>query len=416
MLRLLYSLLFYCAVPFVLLRLLWRSRREPLYRAALAERFGFCPPVKEEDLVWVHAVSAGETNAAAGLIERLLERGFPVLVTNMTPTGRERVETLFGERVHRCYAPYDMPDAVSRFLGRARPAVLVVVDTEMWPNTIHHAHRAGVGTLLVNARMSVKSARGYRLIGGLTRAMLGEFDHIAVQTPAHGERFVALGLSRDKLTVAGSVKFDATLPDDIEFRRRQLKGLIGNHRVIVAASTHAGEEELLLDALRSMDDDVLMVLAPRHPHRAPEVSGLCDRRGFDLVRRSENRSCDAGTRVFLLDTMGELIYFYAIADVAFVGGSLVPTGGHNPMEPAMLGVPFVMGPHLRNIEDITAIFLEAGGMAIVNSADDARREFNRLLEDDAARTRQVECATKVMASNRGALDRIEKLVVERIRG
>lgn len=416
MLRLIYSLLFYCAVPFALLRLMWRSRREPLYRAALGERFGFCPPVEKANLIWVHAVSAGETNAAAGLIERLLARQWPVLVTNMTPTGRERVESLFGERVHRCYAPYDMPGAVSRFLRRVNPAVLVIVDTEMWPNMIHHAHRLGVGTLLVNARMSAKSARGYRLIGSLTRTMLNEFDHVAVQTVSHGERFVALGLSNDKLTVAGSVKFDASLPDDIEFRKRQLKALMGNRRVIIAASTHAGEEEVLLEAFRTMEDDVLMVLAPRHPHRALEVATLCRRCGFDPVRRSDNRPCDVRTRVFLLDTMGELIYFYAIADVAFVGGSLVPVGGHNPMEPAMLGVPFMMGPHLRNIEDIASIFLEAGGMVVVSSTDDTRRALDRLLEDEEARARQIECATRVMAANRGALDRIETLVVEAIAG
>lgn len=411
MLRLLYSLLFYAVTPLVLLRLFWRSRREPLYRESLPQRFGFCEPIHEPGLVWVHSVSAGETNAAAPLIRQLLDRGRPVLVTTMTPTGRERVRTLFGDRVHHAYAPYDLPGAVLRFLVRARPEKLVIIDTEMWPNLIHHASRLGTRVLLVNARLSEKSARGYRMISPLVRDMLCNLEVVAAQSPSHGDRFLALGLPPDKLAVTGSIKFDVTHPGDLTVRTSQIADKIGPRTVILAASTHSGEEEIVLDAFRDMvDEDLLLVLAPRHPHRTPEVESLCKARGLAVSRHSETLTCEARIRVFLLDTMGELMYFYNVAKVAFVGGSLSPTGGHNPMEPASLGVPIIMGPHLHNIEDIAGQFMEAGAMQIVHNADELKTAISDLLGNETVRAEVIANASGVMDANRGALERVLQLI------
>jgi 3-deoxy-D-manno-octulosonic-acid transferase len=413
MLRLLYSALFYIAVPFALLRLLWRSRKEPLYRASIGERFGFCSRIADEGLIWIHAVSAGETNAAAPLVNRLLDRGNSVMVTTMTPTGRQRVRALFGDRVHHCYAPYDLPDGVARFLARSRPRVLVIIDTELWPNMIHEAHTCGMKVLLVNARLSEKSARGYGVIGSLTREMLNEIDVIASQTAAQGERFVALGLDREKLTIAGSIKFDVRRPDDFEDRVSGLRERLGERHIVLGASIHPGEDFALLDAYEAArSTDHLLVLAPRHVHRVDAMAELCSKRGYEVVRHSSDKPCTRETDVYIVDTMGELMYFYGISDVAVVGGSFIDgIGGHNPMEPISLDVPVIMGRYLRNIEDIALLFRQNGGMIVtdVNGLTDA---LVRLLDDRAARETQIENARQVMQDNRGALDRVEKLVLE----
>ncbi|HKI73681.1 MAG TPA: 3-deoxy-D-manno-octulosonic acid transferase, partial [Pseudomonadales bacterium] len=311
MLRLVYSTLFYLAIPLVLLRLLWRSRREPLYRATLGQRFGYTRKLSAPGLVWIHSVSAGETNAAAPLARRLVDKGHPVIITTMTPTGRERVGALFGDTVYHSYAPYDMPDAMNRFLSRTQPAVLVIIDTELWPNMIHYAHRRGTKTLLVNARLSEKSARGYAMVRPLVAETLRELDMVAVQTEAHGRRFVSLGLPLSKLDVAGSIKFDFLLPEDLDERAAQLKSKIGERRVILAASTHPGEDEAVLEQFLAMKEkDVLLILAPRHPHRASAVEQLCKTKGLQVVRHSAGTPCDNHIDVLLVDTMGELMYFY----------------------------------------------------------------------------------------------------------
>ncbi len=409
--RLIYSLLFYTLIPFVILRLLWRSRREPLYRQTFGQRFGFCEPVRQNDLVWLHSVSAGETNAAAPLVSRLLDLGRPVLITTMTPTGRQRVRSLFGDRVIHYYAPYDLPGAVVRFLGNIGPATLILVDTELWPNMIHYANRSGVRTVVINARMSEKSARGYARVPRLTRAMMNEIDVVAVQSAIHGERFCALGLPPGKLVVAGSIKFDVTLPADLEDRSRKLRARLGQRQVIVAASTHAGEEDIILDAFSALaDSTVLLVLAPRHPHRADEVHAQCQRAGFEVARHSTGAAVTPSTRVLLLDTMGELMYFYAVASIAIVAGSFQPVGGHNPLEPIALNVPVIMGPYLRNIEDIAAQFRLAQGMLVVQGKEALHAAITTLLSDASARQQLIKNAVTVMQANRGALERVLEVI------
>lgn len=413
--RLLYSLAFYLLVPAVLLRLAYRSLREPRYRETPGERFGFCRPINERGLVWVHAVSAGETNAAAPLVRRLLDAGYPVMITTMTPTGRERVHALFGDRVFHAWAPYDLPGSVARFLRRVQPACLVIIDTELWPNMVTMTKAAGASALLVNARLSDRSARGYARVPGLTRSMLAALDAVAVQTASHGERFLALGLASEKLLLAGSIKFDIELPPDIEERSARLRArIVGSRRVFLAASTHEGEEAAALEALAGLPPDVLLVLVPRHPHRSAAVQRLIASRNLTLARHSEAKDVLPGTRVLLVDTMGELMYFYAIADIAFVGGSLTPVGGHNPMEPAALGVPIIMGPHLRNIDDIATQFIDAGGLLVCDSAAALGPAARRLLDDHDFRSASVDAATRVMEANRGALDRVVSLVRSRL--
>ena len=416
MTRKIYSFFFYLLIPAVILRLFWRSIREPLYRQTLLQRFGFVHFDLEDDrpLIWVHAVSAGETIAAVPLIRKLLAQGFEILVTSMTPTGRERVQTLLGESVLHCYAPYDLPGSVARFLERTNPQSLVIVDTELWPNIIHQCSTRHVKTILVNGRLSARSAAGYKKISRLTKAMLGEMDHVAVQTSAHGRRFLDLGLPESKLLVAGSIKFDHQLPADFETRVEQLKKKIGDRLVVIGASTHAGEEEIILNACQAIRDSVselLLVLAPRHPHRSDEVAELAQRKGERLIRHSSQQPCDKDTTVLLLDTMGELTYFYGISDVAIVGGSLVPVGGHNLMEAVVAGVPVIMGSHLDNIDDIASMFEEAGGMRIVSGEEQLRDALSTLLSSQVARQQLSVKANAVLENNRGALGKVEALIV-----
>ncbi len=410
-----YSVLFWLLTPLALLRLLWRSRSEPLYRADMAHRLGYVARSDDQRPVWVHAVSAGETNAVAPLIERLLARSIPVYVTTTTATGRARVRSLFSGRVTHAYAPYDLPGAVRRFFDRVRPALLVIVDTELWPNILAEARSRQVDSLMVNARMSDRSARRYARLGALTQEMLSNVSVVACQSPRQGDRFTALGLAAEKLLVAGSIKFDVAHPADLEDRVRQLRKLTGGRRVVLGASTHAGEESAMIDAFVHLNQpESLLVLAPRHPNRNGEVEALCRKRGVQVRRRSQGIDCSADTQVLLVDTMGELIYFYALAEVAFVGGSLSEVGGHNPMEPASLGTPFVMGPCLFNIEEIAQQFVDAGAMKVIESSQELTVVLKELFTSSDVRERMIKSADQVMERNRGALDRIESMVLDRL--
>ncbi len=418
MTRALYSFLFYLALPFAVLRLFWRSRAEPLYRATLGQRFGrvqVLPP--EARPIWVHAVSAGETNAAAKLIEQLIARGHKVFVTTMTPTGRARVQALFADRVYHSYAPWDVPHAVNRFLDRVQPCALVIVDTELWPNMLAGAHRRGIPALLVNARLSERSASGYARIPSITGEMMANLSAVACQTPAQGDRFLALGLPPDKLHVAGSIKFDVELPAGRDDALSAIRRKIGQRFVVLGASTHRGEESALIEAVEALSDpSALLVLAPRHPNRNDEVASLCAGRGLGVVRHSEGDDCTPETRVLLVDTMGELMDFYRCADVAFVGGSLVPVGGHNPMEPALARVPIVMGRYQFNIDEIADRFVEADAMIVVDDDRELAETVGRLRQDEMRRDTLRRNATGVMEKNRGALDRVLTLVSDILSG
>ncbi|MBO6558286.1 MAG: lipid IV(A) 3-deoxy-D-manno-octulosonic acid transferase [Pseudomonadales bacterium] len=415
--RFFYSFFFYLAMPFVLLRLLWRSRKEPEYRKSVAERFGDFRSDHAGHVIWIHAVSAGESIAAAPLIERLLAQGYHCLVTNMTPTGRDRVRSLLGRKVENCYAPYDLPGSVARFLDTNRPLMHIVIDTELWPNTLAACNARQVPALLVNGRMSIRSARGYKKISGLSRPMLQSLTALSVQTDQHKQRFVELGVSENRVHVTGSIKFDAAESRDAAESISRARQLVGNRPTLLGASTHDGEESALIEAYlgaREVLSDVLLVLVPRHTHRVSQVLGYCESAGLTTTLFSDAGQQEVTSDVLLVDIMGELGAFYFTARTALVGGSLVPVGGHNLLEGVRAGCAVVMGPHLDNIDDIAAQFEEAGGMVVVKDAQALIKQLAMLLTDEQARARMSDAAMKVLEKNRGALDRIQQLVLQQL--
>lgn len=408
-LRFLYSALLYLIAPLALARLWWRGRRLPAYRGRWRERFAFFTPPPRAAGVWVHAVSVGEFAAALPLIRRLLDRGEYVIVTTTTPTGSERVRATLGERVFHVYAPYDLPDVVSRFLGRVRPRLLVVMETELWPNLFHSCRARGIPLVIVNARLSARSAQGYVRVAKLTRATLANVSEVLAQGEADAQRLIGLGACAAHVCVTGNIKYDMTVPDDLRDRAAALRASWGAARPVwIAASTHEGEERMVLAAharIRERRPDALLVLVPRHPDRFSDVHRLCVATGFRVVRRSADNG-NAGAAVFLGDTLGELVLFYAAADVAFVGGSLVPTGGHNVLEPAALGLPLLVGPHNFNFADITPRLLQAAGATEVRDGEELAREVMRLFADPGQRAIMGNRAHEVVLANRGALDRV----------
>jgi 3-deoxy-D-manno-octulosonic-acid transferase len=416
LLRVLYSMLFFSLLPGFWLRLLWRSIKEPLYRQDFFHRLGFVPlKNRPQPVVWVHAVSAGETIASAPLVERLLSHKVSIVMTNMTATGRDRVDALLNGRVDNYYAPYDVPGSVQRFIKRVRPKVLVIIDTELWPNMIHYCHQQGVKVVLVNARLSEKSFRGYQSISGIAGPMMAHIDLVASQTQAQGDRFIELGLDQKKLHVFGSIKFDTGPPENLESKADELKTEFGSRPTFVAASTHRGEESLVLDVfieLRRQIPDLLLIIAPRHTHRTPEITAMITDAGLSFCLRSAD---DHGrVDVFLLDTMGELSYFYAASDVAFVGGSFVAIGGHNFLEAVVAKLPVVMGPHLSSIEDIVTQFVDQKALCVVDSKEQFTNTVHQLLSKDKYRDAMVQRASDVHKRNAGALESTMDLVLAQL--
>ncbi len=416
-----YRMLLLAARPWALLRLWLRGRREPEYRQRIPERFARLAADVPERPVWFHTVSAGETIAAAPLIASLVEAfpGVPFLVTTMTPTGSAQVKKLLGGRVAHCYAPYDFPDAVRRFFDRVRPRLLVLMETELWPNMLREAAQRDVPALLVNARLSARSAAGYGRLGALTISMLSSLRFIACQYPGHAERFLALGAAPERLGVLGSVKFDVSLPDDhaerVALLRRNWQ--LSTRHVWIAGSTHAGEEAVVLDAhrrLRAQLPDALLILVPRHPNRRDEVGSLIDRHGFRQGRMSTGERL-AGLDVILCDTMGDLLYLYGLSEAAFIGGSLVPVGGHNPIEAAICAQPLVMGASVFNFPDVVAMFEDAGGLCRVDDAEALASVIAAYLEDPALRRKAGDAAARVVHENAGATARLSGLLSAEIR-
>lgn len=413
--RTLYTALFYLGLPLVAIRLWLRSRKAPAYAKRIGERFSYAMPSLQPGGIWVHAVSVGESIAAAPMIRALLQRypQLPITVTCMTPTGSERIQALFaGEpRIQHCYLPYDLPCAAARFLDRAQPKLAVIMETELWPNHIHQCAKRGIPVALANGRLSERSARGYGRLRKLTAPMLAEMSLFAVQTEAEARRFRDLGARAETVEVTGSIKFDLTIDPQLLQRANELRGQWQalERPVWIAASTHEGEDEVVLDAHRRLlanYPNALLILVPRHPERFNSVFELCQREGFATVRRSTGANVEANTSVLLGDTMGELLFLYALADSAFVGGSLVPNGGHNLLEPAALAKPVLSGPHLFNFLDIAAQLREAGALAEVDDAEGLAVEVQRLFELPRDAQRMAEAGLAVMRRNQGALQRL----------
>jgi 3-deoxy-D-manno-octulosonic-acid transferase len=424
--RLLYTVIYACLLPAILLRLLWRSRLAPVYRQRWLERFGFfAAPTfststqdRNNPVVWLHAVSVGETLAAAPLIKQL-QKNYPQwqwVVTTTTPTGSERVRALFGDSVFHVYAPYDLPFFIRQFLQHTQPQLLIVMEAELWPNLLHCCHQKNITTVIANARLSEKSARGYKKIVPLTRTMLHDVSHIAAQQQADGERFVQLGLDRKKLTVTGSIKFDLDIDTSTQQKAALLREQWSNSNtrpVWLAASTHLGEDAVLLAAfaqLKKTFANLLLVLVPRHPERFDSVAQQCSAAGFSVVRRSNNTAPTRDTDIVLGDTMGELLAFYGAADIAFVGGSLVPVGGHNLIEPAAWACPIISGSHLFNFADIAKLLQENHALTLADNTDDIATVIAAWLNDDDARKNAGERAKTVADNNRGALNKLCDLI------
>ena len=416
----LYTLLLRLLMPLALLRLYWRGLRVPAYRERIAERLACGRSAAPAADCWIHAVSVGEVQAAVPVIKHLLAAEPPlgVLVTTTTPTGAQRVRTLLGDRVTHRYMPFDLPEMIARFLDQVRPRLVLVMETEIWPNMLDQCARRAIPVILANARLSERSARGYRRLGRLTGETLRRFDRIAVQTEAEAGRFAALGADPSRVRVTGSIKFDQRPAANIRERAEAFRRLWGGERPVwVAASTHEGEETQLLAAhrlLRQQVPDALLVLVPRHPERFDRVAGLVQREGLAMVRRSAGMPCGAQTAIFLGDSMGELAAFLAAAQAAFIGGSLVPVGGHNLLEAAAVGVPAITGPHVFNFSAIAELLVDREAAVVVDGPEPLARVLGHWLADAAERARIGENGRRVIEENRGALGRLLALIDSRL--
>ncbi|MFM9912717.1 MAG: lipid IV(A) 3-deoxy-D-manno-octulosonic acid transferase [Methylophilaceae bacterium] len=413
--RWLYTLLLFILLPLVPAKLLWRARRQPEYRQHWGERFGFYPPLLtpySSPLIWLHCVSVGETRAVVPLVALLQER-YPqhrILLTHGTPTGRATSEQLFGDKVLRCYLPYDLPFAVGRFLRHFQPQIGLLMETELWFNLIAQCNTRRIPLLLVNARLSEKSARAYAWLDGLTRQGLHQLAGIAAQTEQDAARLRALGA--EKVIVTGNLKFDIALPAD----NAQLRTLFGAHRpIFLAASTRDGEEELILDAVASANiEGLLTVIVPRHPQRFDAVAALLEKRGLRYAKRSKLSPTKETVSVLLGDSMGELFSYYSACDLAFIGGSLLPYGGQNLIEACALGKPVLLGPHTHNFAEASVQAIAAGAALRVDDTGQLAKTLQHLLSNADERER-MGAAGKVFAeANRGAAARtlqlIEKLI------
>ena len=421
MVRALYTALAYALAPVALSRLLWRSRRAPAYRERLPERFGFAPPLAGNP-IWIHAVSVGESQAALPLARAIRAQwpDTPLLITTTTPTGYDQIRRALGDEVHHRYLPYDLPDALNRFLRRIEPRLLVVMETELWPNLFAACGHQRIPVLVANGRLSARSAQSYRRYRRLSRYVMRRITTIGAQTEQDRERFIHIGADPERVRVTGSLKFDVPMPASVREAGQVLRRFCGGaqRRVWVAASTHSGEEAPILEAhaaVRARIPDALLILAPRHPERFKAVEAQARQR-FEVVTRSSGQPCRDATAVYLGDAMGELPVLLAAADLAFVGGSLVPTGGHNVLEPAALGVPVLTGPkaHVFNFLSLCTRLEAAGGLAYLDAVADLPHKVTDLLNDPAARDRMGERGQAFVARNRGAVDRSLAMICEHI--
>jgi 3-deoxy-D-manno-octulosonic-acid transferase len=412
----------YLLLPYAIGNLIWRGLRYSEYWHRWPERFGFVPPLGRRRVLWVHAVSVGEVRSAAPLVTALVAR-YPkhrVVVTTMTPTGSRQVRELFGDRVSHCYVPYDFPGSVRRFLDRVRPEAAVIAETEFWPNIFAECGRRRIPLLLVNGRVSQVSLRGYLRVPNIARAMLANADLLCAQTRVDAQRLRNLGAPDHLIHVTGNLKFDVELPAQLLEEARLLRGQWGRERPVwIAASTHAGEERKVLEAyalLKRRYAELLLVLVPRHPERFQAVARLCRRRGFAVAMRSRtNGPLPVGTEVLVGDTMGELQRLYAAADVAFIGGSLVPHGGQNLLEACAVNVPVAFGPHMFHFEEISAMALERGAARQVHDVHGLAEAISLYLEYSDLRRAAGRAANTLVTDNRGALGRTLVLVEEALR-
>jgi len=410
--RFFYTFIFYLAVPIILLRLLCRAISAPAYAKRWSERFAFFSPLTtNKKVIWFHTVSVGEFIAALPLIRLLQARGdVQLVVTTTTPTGSERVRASLGESVFHVYAPYDLPSVLTRFIRRTKPSLLLIMETELWPNTLAACAKRKIPSVLVNGRMSEKSSRGYEKFSGLTQPMLQNLTKALVQNKTDAERFNRIGLPVGNTEITGNVKFDLTLSEDVRTNAATLKqqwSQDGKILLWIAASTHQGEDEIILDAFAQCKknpalENLRLVIVPRHPERFNSVASLCTSRGFTVSRRSEKIVSD-DAHIILGDTMGELLLMFGASDIVFVGGSLVPNGGHNFIEPAVWQLPILSGTSVFNFAEVSRLLVDAGALTLVPSAGVLAQQVEILATNSAERVKRGQAASAVANENRGAL-------------
>jgi len=415
--RLLYNIGLWLLLPLVFLHLVRRAFKQPEYLRHVGERFGFYPVRSEKPVIWLHTVSVGETRAAESLVRRLRE-AYPahrLLLTHTTPTGRAASEQLYGDEVLRVYLPYDYPFAVRRFLRHFRPAIGILLETEIWFNLIRQCRLAQTPLLLLNARLSAKSAAGYGRFPRLTKSALQGLSAIAAQTEADAARLKALGAP--DVTVMGNLKFDIQPPPAMLQLGVQLRQLFGaGRRVFLAASTRAGEEELLLDVFdQARIPGLLWVIVPRHPQRFREVAALIEQRGIPLQRRSENRPVAPETTIVLGDSMGEMFAYYAACDLAFIGGSLLPFGGQNLIEASAVGTPVLIGPHTYNFEKASEEAVKLGAAQRLAAAGELPERLQHLFGHPEELATMADCGRSFVAAHRGATEIALGIVGEHLR-
>ncbi len=411
----LYSLAIRLALPISLYYLIWRGLRQSEYFDRWSERFAFYRGTGVSGCLWLHAVSFGEVNAAAPLVAALQARHPDrcLLVTTTTPTGSARVRALWGDTVRHVYLPYDLPGAVRNFMQHFQPELALVMETEIWPNLFAELKRRQVPVIIANARLSERSLKSYRPIAPLVRSALSGVDFVAAQSPADAQRYRQLGAPKSAVHVTGNLKYDLPIDPGIIEQAEHWRKQWGERPIWIAASTHAEEEEIVLAAHRAVlleHPDALLLWAPRHPERFPTVAAASERAGFIVRRRREDGLPDATTEIFVIDTLGELMSFYAAADVAFVGGSLQEVGGHNLLEPAALGVPALVGPHTFNFQEIAELLIDVGAVQQVNDASSLTQAILRLIDDPQERSRRGDAGRERIAIERGALARTLDLV------
>ncbi len=415
-LRGLYSAALYLLLPVTVYHLIWRGFRQRAYLLRWDERYARYRQLASDDgHLWIHAVSVGEVNAAVPLVNALL-RNYPqqrVLITTITPTGSERVAALWGDRVAHVYLPYDLTGAVARFLRHFRPRIALIVETELWPNLLFACRDHGVPAYLVNARLSERSLRGYRALRPLVGRALRTMRAIAAQSDADAARFLQLGARKDQVVVCGNLKFDTRVDPTIDAFAREFRARVANRPVWIAASTHPDEEAAVLTInrhLRARWPDLLMLWAPRHPERFRPATQLAIDTGLQVATRRLTQLPDSDDAVFVIDTLGELMSFYSCADVAFVGGSLQPVGGHNLLEPAAVGTAIVTGPHLHNFSDIAEQLVRANALEVAADTAAAAAALEKLLADPSERERMVVAGRSLVEQGRGALLRTLALI------
>jgi len=425
--RLTYIVCFYLLVPFIFLRMLWRSIKAPQYRQRLQERYGFVPESfdhsKNAPLIWLHTVSVGETIAAQPVVNAILQN-YPqhcLLMTTMTPTGSEQVKTLFAKsiadgRIIHCYIPYDLPDCVARFLSRVKPQLAIFMETEVWPTTLTICKRRNIPTLLINARLSERSLNGYHKFSWLTGNIFAQFSGVAAQSQDDADRIQQLSGAHSQVT--GSLKSEITVDDKYKTQAVRLKkawSADSTRKIVLAASTHRGEDEIILAAYKKLlhrYPDLLLLLVPRHPERFNTVNQLCLDQQFTVQRRSREAVVSADVQIILGDTMGELMLFYGVADITVVCGSFVDSGGHNVLEPAAWSLPIISGPSMYNFSNIIQDLQEQQGLLLVNNQGELFEKIDQLMTDTAYATTLGNNAKMYVEKNRGALAKTMDMIYQ----